>query len=311
MIIRPNSRRNIGAALLLVLWAITVVSFAVLWVAGVVNLELETSVSESTGLRARQIAVSGVALGLHPEVKREDTEVLNRDFGSGERMEVRIRGEGARFNINRLVKQQDRVTMLNLFTLWGLDDNTANALIDKLADWVDEDDFRTGFGGAEIGEYQAAGINDAPANRPFRSVQEMSRVLDMEKLAEVKPDWAETFTVFGDGRIDVNEAGADVLQAAAGITPEMAEGILRQRRGDDGIEPSEDDTRFENMTQLAGWLTASTLPPDQVAAKLATESSVKRIDSRGIVGERSWLISVVAGSGDGGGPPVYLLWEEK
>lgn len=311
MIIRLNSRRNIGAALLLVLWAITVVSFAVLWVAGVVNLELETSVSESTGLRARQIAVSGVALGLHPEVKREDTEVLNRDFGSGERMEVRIRGEGARFNINRLVKQQDRVTMLNLFTLWGLDDNTANALIDKLADWVDEDDFRTGFGGAEIGEYQAAGINDAPANRPFRSVQEMSRVLDMEKLAEVKPDWAETFTVFGDGRIDVNEAGADVLQAAAGITPEMAEGILRQRRGDDGIEPSEDDTRFDNMTQLAGWLTASTLPPDQVAAKLATESSVKRIDSRGIVGERSWLISVVAGSGDGGGPPVYLLWEEK
>jgi hypothetical protein len=84
-----------GAALLLVLWAITVISFAVLWAANVVNLELETTISDSAGLRARQIAVSGVALGLHPQVKREDTELLNRDFGAGERMEVRVRGEGA------------------------------------------------------------------------------------------------------------------------------------------------------------------------------------------------------------------------
>lgn len=51
--------RPSGAALLLVLWAITVISFAVLWMAGVVNLELETTVSDSAGLRARQIAVSG------------------------------------------------------------------------------------------------------------------------------------------------------------------------------------------------------------------------------------------------------------
>jgi type II secretory pathway component PulK len=54
-----------GAALLLVLWAITVISFSVLWMANVVNLELETTVSDSAGLTARQIAVSGVALGLH------------------------------------------------------------------------------------------------------------------------------------------------------------------------------------------------------------------------------------------------------
>ena len=76
--IRPS-----GAALLLVLWAITVISFAVLWMANVVNLELETTVSDSAGLRARQIAVSGVALGLHPQVKRDDTELLNRDYYRG------------------------------------------------------------------------------------------------------------------------------------------------------------------------------------------------------------------------------------
>jgi type II secretory pathway component PulK len=300
-----------GAALLLVLWAITVISFAVLWAANVVNLELETTISDSAGLRARQIAVSGVALGLHPQVKREDTELLNRDFGAGERMEVRIRGEGARFNINQLIQQQDRITMLNLLTLWGLTPDEANALIDKWKDWTDEDEFRTGFGGAERGDYEALGIANAPANRPFRSVSEMARVLGMEQVATLKPDWADSFTIFGDGKIDVNEADAAVLQAATGIVPEMVEGILQQRRGPDGIEPSEDDFRFEDVSQLAGWLAGSMLPSEQILAKLSTESSVKRIDSRGIVGERSRLISVVAASGDGGDGTTYLLWEEK
>jgi len=304
--IRPS-----GAALLLVLWAITVISFAVLWMADAVNLELETTVSDSAGLRARQIAVSGVALGLHRQVKREDTGLLNRDFGAGERMEVRVRGEGGRFNINRMLQEQDRITLLNLFTLWGLSADEGNALIDKLADWVDQDEFRTGFGGAERAEYEAVGITDAPANRPFRSVPEMGRVLGMEKLAALKPDWAESFTIFGDGQIDVNEAGAEVLQAATGITPEMVQGILQQRRGSDGVEPSEDDQRFDDVSQVAGWLAGSTLPPEQIMSRLTTESSVKRIDSRGIVGERSRLISVVAEEGEVGEAATYLLWEEK
>ena len=300
-----------GAALLLVLWAITVISFSVLWMANVVNLELETTVSDSAGLTARQIAVSCVALGLHPQVKRDDTELLNRDLGAGERMEVRIRGEGARFNLNRLLKDQDRITMLNLFTLWGLTADEGNALIDKLTDWVDEDEFRTGFGGAERTEYEAVGITDAPANHPFRSVPEMGRVLDMEKLAALKPDWAESFTIFGDGLIDVNEAEADVLQAVTGATPEMVQGILQQRRGSDEIEPSEDDLRFDDVGQVAGWLAGSTLPLEQIMGRLTTESSVKRIDSRGVVGERSRRISVVAASGEGGETATYLLWEEK
>jgi type II secretory pathway component PulK len=299
-----------GAALLLVLWAIAVVSFAVVWMADVVNLELETGASGAAGLRARQIAISGVALGLHPQTDPEDEGLLNQDFGNDERLEVRIRGEGARLNINRLLEQQDRITMKNLFMMWGLEDTEADGLIDKMIDWVDGDDFRL-LNGAERAEYEALGIPDAPANRPFRSVQEMGRVLGMERLAEVKPDWAETFTIFGDGRVDVNEAPAEVLQAVTGLTPEMVEGILQQRRGPDGIEPSEDDFRFESVEQLSGWLQGSMMPLSMVVAKLSTESVVKRIDSRGLVGDRSRRISVVASSGEGAEPATYLLWEEN
>jgi hypothetical protein len=103
----PSAR---GAALLLVLWAIAILSFAVLWVADLVNLELATKSAEARGMAARQIALSGVALGLHPQVTREDLALLNREVRPGEMMRVRIRGEGARFNINQLLAQQDRHT---------------------------------------------------------------------------------------------------------------------------------------------------------------------------------------------------------
>lgn len=299
-----------GAALLLVLWAIAVLSFSVLWVSNLVNSDMEAGAADAKGLRARQIALSGVALGLHPKVTREDTDLLERDVGYGERMQVRIRGEGARLNINQLLAEQDRATLQNLFMLWGLDNRQADTLIDRLIDWVDDDIGRQ-MNGAERSEYEALGIMDAPANRPFRSVDEMGRVLGMEVLSEVHPDWREAFTIFGNGQVDVNEASSDVLQAVTGLPPEMVEEILRMRRGADGMEPSEDDLRFEDIAQLRGWLQASKRPYEQVEPKLATESSVKRIDSRGIVGDREVSISVVAESTATGGSPTYLLWEER
>lgn len=303
----PSAR---GAALLLVLWAIAILSFAVLWVADLVNLELATKSAEARGMAARQIALSGVALGLHPQVTREDLALLNREVRPGEMMRVRIRGEGARFNINQLLAQQDRMVLKNLFVLWGLESDAADILIDRLTDWVDDDIGRQ-LNGAEETEYEAVGITGAPANKPFRSVDEMGLVLGMEELTAVKPNWRDAFTIFGDGKIDVNEAESDVLQTATGLTPEMTADIVRVRLGPDGEEGTEDDLRFESVDQLNGWLTASSYPAGQAAARLSTESTVKRIDSRGVVGDSERLISVVAESGEGGQDSSYLLWEEK
>ena len=308
---RTSHQDNRAAALLLVLWAIAVLSFSVLWVADLVSIELDSGAADAKRLAARQIALSGVALGMHPQVTREDVTLLNQDLADGGQMRVRIRGEGARLNINRLLADQDRVTLKNLFLLWGLNNDEADVLFDRLTDWVDDDAGRQ-LNGAERADYEAIGIVDAPANRPFRSVDEMGRVMGMEVLAERYPGWREAFTVFGDGLVDVNEAEADVLQAATGLTPEMVQDILRLRRGGDEIEPSEDDVRFESIDQLAGWLQASSLPPDRAAARLTTESTVKRIDSRGMVDDCEVRISVVTASGgDGGQSTDYLLWEER
>jgi len=299
-----------GTALLLVLWAVAILSFAVLWVADLVNIELVSGSSEARAMAARQIALSGVALGLHPQVTREDYALLNREIRPGEQLRVRIRGEGARININESLAARDTLILKNLFVAWGLPADAADVLVDRLTDWVDDDIGRQ-LNGAERSEYEAVGIVDAPANRPFRSVSEMGRVLGMEDLTAVNPNWRDGFTVFGDGAVDVNEAGQDVLQAVTGLTPEMTADIIRARAGPDGEEGTEDDLRFTSVAQLNGWLAASPYPAEQVASRLTTESTVKRIDSRGIVGECETVISVVVESGDGGQPGTYLLWEEK
>lgn len=307
---RRPSRRPRGAALLLVLWAIAAVSFVVVWVAGVVDLDLQSGAASASGFKARQHALTGIALGLHPHIKREDTDLLNQDFGDDGRMQVVIRGEGARLNINRLLAAQDRITLKNLFILWGLSNDEADVLIDRLIDWVDDDVGRQP-NGAEEAEYFAAGIPDAPANRPFRSVEEMSRVLGMDMLTRIHPEWRDAFTIFGDGKVDVNEALTDVLQAVTGLDPEMVDGILRQRVGPDGVEGTEDDYRFGSLDELSGWLQASNLPRDEIKTRLSMESPVKRIDSHGFVGDFEHRISVVAEPGGGSQPIQYLLWEEK
>lgn len=300
-----------GAALLLVLWAVAILSFAVLWAADLVNIELSTGSTESKGMAARQLALSGVALGLHPQVTREDFALLNQEIRPDEKLQVRIRGEGARLNINETLAARDTLVLKNLFTAWGLAPDAADVLIDRLTDWIDDDIGRQ-LNGAEQSDYEALGIVDAPANRPFRSVAEMGRVLGMEELTAVNPNWRDAFTIFGDGKIDVNEAGADVLQAVTGLTPEMASEIVRARAGPDGVEGTEDDLRYESVDQLKGWLAASAYPAEQVGARLTTESTVKRIDSRGIVGDCERVISVVAQSGEGGATGnKYLLWEEN
>jgi general secretion pathway protein K len=308
--IRIALRHERGTALLLVLWAVAILSFAVLWVADLVNIELSFGSAEAKGMAARQIALSGVALGLHPQVERDDYALLDREIRPGERLRVRVRGEGARLNINESLAARDTLVLKNLFVIWGLPPDAADVLIDRLTDWIDDDIGRQ-LNGAEESEYEALGIPDAPANRPFRSVAEMGRVLGMEDLAALNPNWREAFTIFGDGKIDVNEAGPDVLQSVTGLTPEMTADIIRARSGPDGVEGTEDDLRFESVDQLKGWLTASSYPADQVAARLTTESTVKRIDSRGIVGDLERVISVVAESGEGGQASNFLLWEEN
>ncbi len=292
------------------MWAIALLSFAVLWMARVVDLEMDAAAGDARGFRGRELALSGVALGLHPGIERTDP-LLRREFPDGAALRVEIRGENGRLNINRLLLENDRQTLKNLFRLWGLPVTEVDPVLDALLDYVDADDFKR-LNGAERADYEKAGIEGMPANRPFRSVEEMAGVAGMDRIASLRPDWQEAFTIFGDGKLDINEASSELLQAVTGLAPEQVEVLLLFRRGQDGLEFTLDDQKVESLDQVRTILPMSNEQFELFSRRAGTTSSVKRIESTGSVADLERSISVVAAQQDGaGGPPKIFLWSEK
>ena len=59
------------------------------------------------------------------------------------------------------------------------------------------------------------------------------------------------FTPFSTGKININTADTNVLQMIPGVDAAMADTIVKQRAGPDGVDGTEDDIPFQNVNQLA------------------------------------------------------------
>ncbi len=122
-------------------------------------------------------------------------------------------GEASRLNINVLLADRNSQVLDRLFRLWGLSDEEVRIVTDSLGDWVDRDGLPR-LNGAEREQLVGQDQYSLPENRNFRSVNEMARVRGMDAVARAKPDWKDYFTVYGNGKIDIQDASADVLEAA-------------------------------------------------------------------------------------------------
>jgi type II secretory pathway component PulK len=58
------------------------------------------------------------------------------------------------------------------------------------------------------------------------------------------------FTAVSRGLININTAGTNVLQMIPGVDNTLAAAIIQQRAGPDGVEGTDDDTPFRNVTQI-------------------------------------------------------------
>ena len=115
-----------------------------------------------------------------------------------------------------------------LATAGGLDIQAAARVGDAIMDWRDADDLRRP-NGAEEPEYRAANLKYGPANAPFETVGELSRVLGVtpDLYARVAP----SLTVYSrQTGIDPMVASRDVLLALPGTTPELVDDYVARRR---------------------------------------------------------------------------------
>jgi hypothetical protein len=280
---------------MLMIWAVLLMSLTVMGVVEYIGFSVSEATLANAEFRALYLAESGLAVGLHPSMRRGDT-ALKQKVGTDSGFDVVINYEGARIPINFLVDSRLSESVYNLFVYWGLSAEQASLAVDSLADWMDNDDDARP-NGAESAYYQTLGIYDMPRQLGFINVDEMLLVRGMNVVDRLKPDWREYFSVYGAGVIDLRTAFKDVLLAVAGSSEGDVDNYIARRDGADGIAGTEDDQRISDSEafRLLG------IDGERAAAMRATltsEDDLRRITSTGYVGEKRAQIIVIARRGE-------------
>lgn len=301
-----DEARSSGAALLLTLWCVAIVSVLVILTARIVDQDVETESSRARRFEARQFALSGIAYGRDPKVKR-DSGLLTQKFPDGGELTVRLRSESGRANINQMLVQKDQVWLRDLFELWGVQNQDISVAVDSLLDWMDAGGLRRQHG-AEEEQLRNQNRYSIPQNRAFREVEEMARVRGMDAVARAKPDWREYFTVYGGTKLDVQDAPADLLQVMGGFSSRQADALVAYRQGEDGIEGTADDRVFENLEEAIMIAGGSRNAQAGLSNSLQIGAEPTRIESEGRLGGATYRISVVTVRGVVG---QDLAWEEQ
>ncbi|MES2921009.1 MAG: hypothetical protein V4819_05665 [Verrucomicrobiota bacterium] len=275
-----TSRQPRGAALMAVLWLIAILSLACMATLRVISFDMELASAKVHGSRARQVAEMGIAVGSNPVVKRSDPMLRHMNEETGEGYEVKVISEGGRFNINSIILRDDKALLRSMFVDWGIELDAAQEIVDALSDWVDADDSEA-LNGAEKKFYEEAGRINQPFNRPFYDLSEVSLVRGMDVVEAVRPDWRNWFTIWSGGALDLNEAPAELIAAAAEVPVDQADVIPETVRGADGLRETTDDVPFQNAAQALALLGIDTEGRPDLAGRFMVNDATTRIESIG------------------------------
>ena len=312
-----------GVALVVVLWAVTLISAAMLGLAALLQRQLGQEVAGLQNARAILVAESGIQMVLNPGINRADVEQASSQLSAqlseawkvnGKKVKVRFEvkpedfvGEEGRLNLNFWLRpdnqQQGRRILQNLFASWDIDLNTQLKVIDALQDWVDGDSMPKAQG-AEREQYM--GIKKTgPRNGPFERLEEVEKVMGWPELARQAGagtnavDWHRKFTVFGSGKLSLLTADQDVIEAVLGMTSGKAKSFMLARKGPDGAEGTADDQ--VNSTLLG-------VDTNTLAERTSTGSEdLWRVTSTGYIGEAKRTIVALISRNP---PQIKARWME-
>ncbi|MEI6819483.1 MAG: hypothetical protein WCL19_07750 [Verrucomicrobiota bacterium] len=292
MILSRSHSQPRGAALMAVLWLIAILAMACMATLRVISFDMEIATAKIHGSRARQVAEMGIAVGSNPAVKRSDPLLHRQGSEGAERYDATVTSEDGRFNINYLV-QNDKPLLLSIFVGWGLQPNDALKVIDALSDWIDADDDES-LNGAEKKYYEAEGRINQPFNRPFYHLDEARLVHGMDQIEALRPDWRNWFSVWSSGKLDLNEASAELIAAAAEVPVEQAQIIPQNVRGEDDQRDTIDDMPFRDPSAAIALLGVDPQRPDinsRFTANFADGTT--RIESIGSAEGAKYKITVI------------------
>jgi len=312
--ISPASRRA-AMALPMVLWTIALLGGIVILLAGVISGWADEETRAGKLLRAREQALSGIAVAMNPAVQAGDPLLNSANADGSEGYSVVLGDDSGLINPNAFLgATPDRRDLLkNLFSAWGLKPDLADTAADSLYDWQNPSPFRS-LHGAKAQDYAAAGRAGLPPGAPFSTPGEMSLVLGFDPVVEARPDWGKFFTTSWKGKVNLLHAPRGVLIGFAGLTPSQADAWITMRNGKDGIEGTPDDLKVGNLDQAASLIGASGRQRKMLEETCDVTGSVRRIESTGYCNGIKRIITVVVGTGGQENPQntVNVLgWSER
>lgn len=214
-------RRQAGAALLLVLWLIALLTALVGVFALTARVEALQAKSLSGGLQAREIARAGVEYALlrtthvDPATRWVPDGRTYRWYFAGANLEIAVVDETGKVDLN----QAPTPLLASLMLALGLPRGQAERLAANILDWRDGDSLTQVGGGAEDRDYAAAGLPYGAKDAAFESVAEVEQVLGMspEIFARLEP---HVTLSSGRAQPDISYAQAPVL-LAMGLDPAL------------------------------------------------------------------------------------------
>ena len=296
-----NPKSSRGAALMLALWALFLLSALIISWALDIDSRLRLSGSANRYLEAEALACSGAEVALHPAIKT-DSPNLRHQVPRGS-YEVRITGEGGRLNLNWILagEDPDRLEILRKYLeTKNIDLNERDRMIDCLLDWVDPDDL-VRLNGAEKGD------NYQPMNTLLTRIEELKRVRGWEQFTST-PGWDNDFTLNSVGPVDTTWASREVLLALPGMTESTVDRFLQMRRGPDGVDGTADDMQFKSQDEVRAAFGFSQQQYEQIAGLIILKDPSFRIVSVGKAGEATRIVQMIVRKQ---GPiPQLVSWKE-
>jgi general secretion pathway protein K len=302
MLVLETSRQKArGAAIMLALWALFLLSALVIAWALDINSRLSLSSESTRMLKAEAVACSGAEVALHPSTKPGSPN-LNGQLDNGATYHARLSGEGGRIDLNWVASGPGPMEILRRYLEnKGIDLNERDLMIDSLLDWIQP--------GGGLHRLNAPEESDDyhPAHAPFTRVDELKRVAGWRDFTSV-PGWDDDFTVNTMQGIDIQWASRDVLLALPGMTNEIVDRFLQLRGGPDQIDGTEDDVQFKSLQDFQSAIGLNNpQQSQQLQSLIAPNSPVYRVVSVGNAGKAARTVQMVFRRGL---MPQLLTWKE-
>jgi len=303
-----TSKSDAGAALLLALWALFLLSAMVIAWAININSRLTVSGYANRIVEAEAMASSGADIALNPTIK-PDSPNLHMKLSGGEGFDVRMIGECGRLSLNFLTQGEDprKLQILRQYlTLKGIELNDLDVMMDSLLDWVSPNRGLHHLNAPEESD------DYRPAHAALTSMDELKKVFGWAEFTS-KLGWDQDFTVVPGacGTVDVAYASRDVLRAL-GIPDDFADRFLQLRQGPDGVDGTADDGQMDQQSAFTMLGLKEQGPQNPLQNLIAFKTSnAFRIVSVGRSGDVMRSVEmVVLKKPQGVSQPQVLTWKE-